>query len=162
MFDRQLELASEITAAVLSLHDRVNVLEQRDAMRTTSRAALRDAGYSSPTDTEVDRIISEFVEKRYTARRVSTAPAPLIDWTQPVTVLLDGCTIATWDPTEQRRAAVGAVNRKVIDVEALPKADLGPLPEGAVTRDAGARLEAHSRHLRNLDARLKTIERGAP
>lgn len=139
MPDLNLEFAKVATAAIERLGERLSGLEQRDAMRAVARQALRDAGHKGPTDAEVEDVVDTFLHRRYTAARrkeaePASAPPPGFDWTKGVTAY---------------------IGDKAIVFPAHKAAD-------ATTHDPARRLEAHAKHLRNLDERVKKVERKAP
>lgn len=112
---------------------KIEKLETRDGLRTAAIAALRDAGRPAPSDAEVEAVVDSFVAKRYTARRApEPSSVPAIDWSKPGTFYV-GDKAFPWDPAKHKEAA-------------------------ATTHDPARRLEAHARHLKNLDSRLKRVE----
>ena len=119
---------------------RIQALEEKNAMRTAARVALREAGHKEPSDVQVARVVDEFILRRLREPREGL-PCVMLDWSQPVEVLgdRDGRTVTKWNPAQQKAA----------------------LTEEEPTREPERRLEAHAKHLRGLEERVKRIERGA-
>ena len=119
---------------------RIQALEEKNAMRTAARVALREAGHKEPSDVQVARVVDEFILRRLREPREGL-PCVMLDWSKPFEVIRnsDGRTIARWDPAQHKPAVANE----------------------EPTRDPDGRLKAHARHLQNLDKRVKQIERGA-
>lgn len=127
---------------------KITKLETRDAMKSAAIVALHEAGHPSPSDAEVEHVVDEFLQRRYTARRkASASSAPSIDWSKGGTLFIGNKAFA-WDPATQTS-------------KLLPDADPPAESPDDATRDPDARIAAHARHLRNLDGRLKQLERGS-
>ena len=124
------------------LRDVVGTLERREALRDAARKALEDAGHRDPKAHEVERVVDEFLAKRYSARFGAT-PADL--------VFTKGCKIVL------RSGKVLDHDVMLAEIEAEKRTKAA-----TPTVDEARRLEAHARHLRNLDSRVKAIERGEP
>ena len=125
----------ELRDVVGPMKKTVDTLEQRDGLRTAARLALQEAGHRDPKPEQIDRAVDEFVLKRFTARFADKPAA--FTFGPGCTIKCPSGRVISYDELAAERAKA-----------ATTIAD----PQGWV--------QAKSRHIENIDKRLKRLERG--
>ncbi len=147
------ELDHAIADAIEELRDvvgpmkkTVDTLATRDGLRVVARSALMEQGRREPRPEEIDAVIDGYLQRGFTA---STA---VHDYAASAAF----ASFKDGDKLEFKRGSESTWRTITWSTKAA-----SPIAEQP-TVDPSARFDAQARHLKNLDQRVKRIERGEP